>query len=177
MGVARQRQRDAFGHLGKDVGLVRHQDHRRVAADLCERAFEIVDAAVFGGSAPAGSAKRPLVAEAGQPELVPVLLEQDGPVLVDGDARGRERGAAGGGPAAAPLHQAVVLPVMVAEHGVDAERRLEPRQLGGVSCVRERAAEAADRMAVVAEQQHDIGAEPVDLRHQPGDPRLRHPRP
>ena len=72
--------------------------------------------------------KRDLVAEAGEPEGVAVLVDAGDVVLVDGDADALQHAAAEHGALAGALGLEVVPPVVIAEHGMHAERRLELAQ-------------------------------------------------
>ena len=131
MGVAGQRERHALGHMGENVGLVRQQDHRRVVRHLGQRAGQIVDAleAAPGLLAPAADQGQ-LVAEAGQPEGMPILGETHRVVLVDRDAHRLQCPPADHRPLARPLRLAVVPPVVIAEDGVHPERGTEHAQRG-----------------------------------------------
>ena len=73
MGMAGELQRDARGHAPRDVGLMRHQDHRRIVGDLRQRRAEIVDADALERPEAARRHIGQLVAETGQPERMAVL--------------------------------------------------------------------------------------------------------
>ncbi len=76
MGVPGQLQRDTPWHAPGDIGLVRQQDDRRIVGDLCERRAEIVDAdAVHRPEAPRRKIGE-LIAEAGEPERLAVLVSR-----------------------------------------------------------------------------------------------------
>ena len=75
MGMPGELQRDARRHAQRDVGLVRHQDDRRIVGDFRKRRAEIVDAdALERPEAPRRHIGE-LIAEAGQPERMAVLGE------------------------------------------------------------------------------------------------------
>ena len=77
-----------------------------------------------------------------------------------------------------PLHLAVLPPVVVAEHGMHAERRFETAERTRPFGVRHGFGVAgnADAGDVVAEQEHAIGSERVDVRDDAFDARHVHPR-
>ena len=70
MGMAGERQRDAWRHLRENIRLVHQQDHRIVGGDARERAGQIVDAAEAAGAEPI----RELVAEPGEPEAAAAIV-------------------------------------------------------------------------------------------------------
>jgi hypothetical protein len=82
MGVAGERQGNAWRHTHEDVRLVGEQDHRVVGRDLGEGPCEIVFAAKGAGPEPVGD----LIAEACNPEPCRTVAEQHGPVLEAGNA-------------------------------------------------------------------------------------------
>ncbi len=105
---------------------MRQQNDRRIIGDLRQRGAEIVDADAPHRPETARREIGELIAEAGQPERTPVLGEALGVVFVNRNA-GRLQRAAGDGVALAfALHFLVFPPVVIAENGVHAERRLQP---------------------------------------------------
>src|SRR5262245_40214315 len=66
MRMARKRQRDALGHYGKDIRLMRKQDHRRIIRYLRQRAAQIVDAAETSGATLGPVDEGDLVAKTGE---------------------------------------------------------------------------------------------------------------
>ncbi len=68
MGMAGELQRDARGHAPRYIGLMRHQNHRRVVGDLRQRGAEIVDADTL---------ERPEAARRDIGELVPRPASQN----------------------------------------------------------------------------------------------------
>src|SRR5262249_23601768 len=71
--------------MGKNVGFVRQQDHRRIVGDLGQCPVEVVHT---GEAAPSRFAsaveKGELIAKAGEPELTAVVGEPYDVVLIDG---------------------------------------------------------------------------------------------
>ena len=107
--------------------------------------------------------ERHLVAEAGEPEAAAVLDEARDVVLVDGDAVALQHAPAEHGALARALGREVVPPVVVAEDGVHAERRLEPAQRLGPFLRRDGAGLELVAGGEVAEQHDDVGLERVGV--------------
>lgn len=135
----------ARGDAREDVRVVREEDDRVFGACLPQRAFDVRRA-------------RPQVCDTGQPEAPPTRLDSHGLVLKHVQTR----------PAQCTRDAlAVVPPVVVPEHGVDAERRAQGPQLFGYRLrFDERAAEHAAALAAlvrraaddeVAGDEHEVG--------------------
>jgi len=144
--VARHGQGDARGHAREQIGVVGQEDHGRSGGHVAQRAADV----------------RPAVAEvldAGDPQPARVgrlVLEHRDPRFAQGGAHAR----------------AVVVPVVVAEHGDDAARRTQGAEAGGDGPRRDRAAERDLGIDVVAEQQDEVRAVRVDRRDEALDPLL-----
>ncbi len=126
--------------------------------------------------APAGD-EGDLVAEAGEPEGVAVLADAGDVVLVDGDADPLQHAPAEHGALAGALRVQVVPPVVIAEHGMHAERRLQLAQ-----CLRPRLGRDGAGLELVAggevaEQDDDVRFELVGVLGDGGDALGRHDRP
>jgi len=148
--VARHRQGDVRGHAREEVRVVGEEDHGRSGGHVAQRAADV----------------RPAVAEvldAGDPQPARVGRL----VLEHRDPRVLQRGAHPG---------AVVVPVVVAEHGDDATRRAQGAEAGGDRPRRDRAAERDLGVDVVAEQEDEVRAACVDRRDEALDPLLANVR-
>src|SRR5205085_7454660 len=126
--VAREREAHARRHVREDVGVVREEQHGVIRTDLTERALDV------------GLAS-PEVCYAREPEASPALLDSHRSVLKHDYSNAFE--------SARDAH-AVEPPVVIAEHGVDAEWRAKVLQLGRYRLgLDERAAEDSALRAAV----------------------------
>src|SRR6056297_1789853 len=112
-----------------------HKDNRRLISDTSQRRFDVVNAAVaetaIAAAVAASAVIRPLIAKAGEPETVTVLFETDGMVLIKRDAGRFERNADGRRAGFPALDSMIFPPIMIAEDGVHAKRRLKARKRSG----------------------------------------------
>ena len=130
--VARHGQRDARGHAREQVRVVGEEDHGRSGRHVAQRVPDVRPAV-----AQVLDARDPQPARVGR-----LVLEHRDPRLA-------QRRAHPG---------AVVVPVVVAEHGDDAARRAQGAEAGGDGPRRDRAAERDLGVDVVAEQQDEVRA-------------------
>ncbi len=171
---------DGKGHAGRDaredVGLVGHEQHRRVVGHLGQRTGEVVEADEAATVPDALRREGDLIRQACEPERATVLCEPHDVVLVDRYAGGFQRTPAEHRALAADLRLAVVPPIMIAEDGVHAERRLEPRERRRPAFCRHERPHVLVAGLVVAEQQRDVGLQPVGRLDDVGHALEVHPR-
>ena len=125
MGMTGKLQRDPRRHAPGDIGLMRHQDQRRIVGYLGQRRPEIIDADAPHRPETPHRRIGQLIAKTGQPERAAILDETPGVVFVDRNPGCFEPAPGGGHPLPVVLHGLVVPPIMIAENGVHAERRLQ----------------------------------------------------
>ena len=168
---------DAVRHCREDVGLVGQQDDGRIVGDLGQRAGQVVDTFEHAPRALAPGDEGDLVAEAGEPEGVAVLADAGGVVLVDRDADTLQGAATEHRTLAGALRLEIVPPVVIAEHGMHAKRRLELAQSLGPCLGRD--GECLELVAggEIAEQHDDVGLQLVGALGNRGDALRRHDRP
>ena len=121
-------QRDPFWDAWKNIRLMRHQQDRRIIADLGHCSRQIVHPDELR------AAVRPvalththgeLVAKPGQPERVPILTEAPDVVLVDRNAGGFERTAGAYRPTSTHHRVRIIPPVVITKNCVHTKRRAE----------------------------------------------------
>ena len=146
MGVAGKRERHARGHIDKNIGLVRQQNDGVVGGDARQRPGQVV----LAQESAVAKRMRDLVAEAGKPEAPARFAQQHGVVFHQRDAYFGQRGT----------HAIdVVPPVVIAEDGINAERRLEAGKLGRPGRVRHPLGDETMGGEKVAQHHDKIGVE------------------
>jgi hypothetical protein len=179
MRMAGERQGNTLGHGREDIRLVCHEQDRRIIADLLERSRQVVDTVEDD---PATQTTRPhlaeskLITEASKPEGSAILRQPSRVVLVYWDAGRLERAMRPDGAASPHRCIRIIPPVVIAENGMDAERRFETCENAGPFGCRYVAMYEAVMRHVVAEQQNEIGPERIRIGDDLFDPIEIHPR-
>ncbi len=149
----------------------------RLICDLGERARQIVDAFEPAPRPLAAAADEGhLVAEPRQPERTAVLAEAHHIVLVHGDADSFQHAPAEHRALTGALGVQVVPPVVIAENGMHAERRLEDAQRIGPLLGSNGARLELVAGGEVAQQHDDVGVELVGPLRDGADALGRHQR-
>ena len=147
------------------------KDRRRVVADFAHRAVEIVGAV----PTPRVRQLRQQVAETDQPEGPPMLGQSHRLIFEQRNAGRGERPANAARAVRGIGRNRRRPPVVIAENGVDAERRLETRQLLGPGAGRHIARNERMGADIVAEQHREIRLLGVGEIDDVADALFRHP--
>src|ERR1700691_2612840 len=124
MRMAAKRERHALRHTPENERLMSQQDDRRIIRHLGQSSGQVVDALEAARS----GLMRQLVAKPRYPEGVALVVHADSLVLEHRDVGVAERSADALAVVAAHARKRTMPPVVIAEDGIDTERRLEDRQ-------------------------------------------------
>jgi hypothetical protein len=154
--MAAERKRNARRHARKNIRLMRQQNNWRVVSDFRQRPGQIVDP-ISWMAPPPHRDKGDLIAQSDNPERFPVLDQTHGVILIDGKTS-ILHGLADVRQAVAPAHRRLIRPpVMIAKHGMNAERRVKPRQCARPGARRLLSLKFMSRH-IVANEQGAVGA-------------------
>ena len=144
---------------------MRQQDHRRVVRHFGKRAGEIIDAdAAALPQAARNHHVSQLIAEPREPERFAVLAQLHDLILVNRNADILERALGKRHDTATGLQKRAIVPeLVIAENGVDAERRPQLRERARPVLRGHRLAPQAWTANVVAQQHDQIGIERIGL--------------